>query len=194
MSYFDHDDWQPADWLAALDRLAVTPPLEEIPVSSKILDAATKEPEALKPCPFCGCSRIQACQLPNQFFIRCSACHCSTPDFDKKEDAIHVWNKRPAPVVEASSWVLPPASRAALDAVTEMAVQWHWPLPRQVSDERPTIHETILVLHHNRHWEPAVASNDNEHYYIVGDRDEYYYDLTPELIWLPLPPSPEVQA
>lgn len=38
------DDWQPADWLSAIERLAVTPPLEGIPASSKILDAATKPP------------------------------------------------------------------------------------------------------------------------------------------------------
>jgi len=47
MSYFDNDDWQPADWLNALDRLAVTPPLEEIPVSSKMLDAVTDAPERM---------------------------------------------------------------------------------------------------------------------------------------------------
>ena len=35
------DDWQPADWLAALDRLAPAPAPELIPVSSKMLDVVT---------------------------------------------------------------------------------------------------------------------------------------------------------
>lgn len=47
MSYFDNDDWQPADWLNAIDRLAPAPALEEIPASSKMLDAATKAPERM---------------------------------------------------------------------------------------------------------------------------------------------------
>lgn len=46
-TFFASDDWQPADWLNALDRLAVTPPLEEIPVSSKMLDVVTDAPERM---------------------------------------------------------------------------------------------------------------------------------------------------
>lgn len=132
MSYFDNDDWQPADWLNALDRLAVTPPLEEIPVSSKML--------------------------------------------------------------ESSSKTLSPTSRAALDAVTEMAVQWHWPLPRMVSDERPAAQEIILVLHENEAWVACLTSHDRNYYYQLGDRYEERFLLSPSVVWLPLPPNPEVQA
>lgn len=39
---FFGDDWKPADWLNALDRLAPAPALEQIPLSGKMLDAATK--------------------------------------------------------------------------------------------------------------------------------------------------------
>lgn len=42
MSYFDNDDWQPAEWLSAIERLAPAPAPEQIPVSSKMLDAATE--------------------------------------------------------------------------------------------------------------------------------------------------------
>jgi hypothetical protein len=60
MSYFANDDWQPADWLRALDRLAVTPPLEEIPVSSKMLDTMPNVPTWSWPTP-----RTFANQIPD---------------------------------------------------------------------------------------------------------------------------------
>ncbi|KPL90008.1 hypothetical protein [Herpetosiphon geysericola] len=40
--FFTSDEWQAADWLNALDRLAPAPALEPIPTSSKMLDAAPK--------------------------------------------------------------------------------------------------------------------------------------------------------
>lgn len=43
-AFFASDDWQPADWLQALDRLAPAPAPEPIPASSKVLDTMPNVP------------------------------------------------------------------------------------------------------------------------------------------------------
>lgn len=54
----------------------------------------------LKPCPFCGSEDIDCqnyCRGGNVWFVQCRECGATFPDFDSKEEAVGVWNKRHEP-------------------------------------------------------------------------------------------------
>ncbi len=121
MSYFDNDDWQPAEWLEALNRLAPAPALEEIPATGKMLDAATK--------PVCD-----------------------------------------------------------------------WPMPRTVAQQMPPVGLILKWVYGANEWRTVrvcidenfpIPTIEKMYYMEACDRCEQSYDLTSEIIWLPLPPKPE---
>ena len=46
----------------------------------------------LKPCPFCGSSRVE---IVGYFpFVRCKGCGAETDNYDDKEEAAVAWNTR----------------------------------------------------------------------------------------------------
>lgn len=59
----------------------------------------------LKPCPFCG---GEAIMLKDHkavgIYIACKTCSCCTTTVRTKEDAIIVWNTRPAPPRRPLAW------------------------------------------------------------------------------------------
>ena len=50
----------------------------------------------LKPCPFCGSSRVFRHHImsQNRFTVRCLECGITTPSFLDVKDAEKIWNKR----------------------------------------------------------------------------------------------------
>lgn len=111
MSIFTNDDWQPADWLNALNRLAPAP---EVPMSGKMLDVATNAPT------------------------------------------------------------------------------WGWPLPRTFANQIPDDQQTILVWH-DQAWQPAYMSHNLKQYFLLGYPYEEWHNPSVNGIWLPMPPTIEVQ-
>ncbi len=56
----------------------------------------------LKPCPFCGSTRIHVrySDLNKAHFVYCTNCKASSNVAARKEDAIYLWNKRAEPEVK----------------------------------------------------------------------------------------------
>lgn len=50
----------------------------------------------LKPCPFCGNTRVfvMYSEIHKAYFVFCTNCKASTNVAARKEDAIYLWNKR----------------------------------------------------------------------------------------------------
>lgn len=48
--------------------------------------------EELKPCPFCGSSRVEV--VGHFPFVRCKECEAETDNYDDKEAAAEAWNTR----------------------------------------------------------------------------------------------------
>ena len=52
----------------------------------------------LKPCPFCGCEKINSSKneynTKDWFSFYCDNCEIETDEFETEESAINFWNKR----------------------------------------------------------------------------------------------------
>lgn len=81
-----------------------------------------------------------------------------------------------------------------------------WPAPRTINQQMPPEGPMLIWVDALNEWRSGcmcLAADDKDfpipwaqrlYYTFDGDRTERGYDLTPELIWMPLPPAPEDRA
>ena len=48
----------------------------------------------LKPCPFCGGSKVSVAGWKDQYWVTCSGCETEGPSGETKTEAMEVWNQR----------------------------------------------------------------------------------------------------
>ena len=51
------------------------------------------------PCPFCGGNKIKTPYVCGDHFIECSSCHSTSNIVSSREQALKLWNTRPAPPI-----------------------------------------------------------------------------------------------
>ena len=115
--FFASDDWQPADWLQALDRLAPAPAVEVSSMKPK------------KPCANCGIVPEVNQAFGRDWWIECKNPHC--------KNQVHQMTYYPTPEQAVTAWDAPrwyesqpadeiPASSKMLDAMPNVPIlEWH---------------------------------------------------------------------
>lgn len=48
----------------------------------------------LKPCPFCGGTKLEIVCFADLNYVTCNTCGVDGPDADNKQEATEVWNER----------------------------------------------------------------------------------------------------
>ena len=62
---------------------------------NKIPAVVVEDPDALKPCPFCGGeARVSKTSFGDHYYIECDYCGASTPEFGREDTARESWNVR----------------------------------------------------------------------------------------------------
>jgi Lar family restriction alleviation protein len=55
-----------------------------------------KYKEELKPCPFCGCNKVEIIEsvIENGHYVHCEICDAKSSTYYRAENAVNAWNRR----------------------------------------------------------------------------------------------------